>query len=106
MVQYLETLESFDEAIASDSYVIIDFTASWCGPCRMIGPVFEKLAESHPNVKCFKVDVDNNSDAAAKAQIRAMPTFKVYKNGEVVKELTGASQDALEKIFSEFGGSA
>ncbi|EGD79846.1 thioredoxin [Salpingoeca rosetta] len=102
MPAYLKTLDDFKKAIAEDSVVIIDFTASWCGPCRMIGPVFEKLAGQYGTIKCFKVDVDENSDAAGEAQIRAMPTFKVYKAGKQIDELMGASAEKLEAMFKKY----
>uniref|UniRef100_A0A7S4B6K4 Thioredoxin domain-containing protein n=1 Tax=Chrysotila carterae TaxID=13221 RepID=A0A7S4B6K4_CHRCT len=70
----------------------IDFTASWCGPCKMIGPRFGAFAESgnFPFVRFAKVDVDENSDAAAACGVRAMPTFQFYRHGTKVDEFTGA----------------
>ena len=70
---YLATKQEFDEAIAnttsSGKALIVDFTASWCPPCQMIGPVFERLAGEHPELTFKKVDVDNNREAAQSAQI-------------------------------------
>ena len=99
MPKYIETLEEFKAETGKDQYTLIDFTASWCGPCKMISPEFERLDGEYPNVHCFKVDVDDNDAAAAHAKIQAMPTFKLYKNGQVVKEMVGASKDKLKELF-------
>ncbi|CAJ0568308.1 unnamed protein product, partial [Mesorhabditis spiculigera] len=80
----------------ADGVVIIDFTASWCGPCKMISPVFEELAEQHPNVPFLKVDVDECTEAAG--DVNAMPTFRVIKNGKKVKEFSGANADELKAM--------
>ncbi|XP_014844338.1 PREDICTED: thioredoxin-like [Poecilia mexicana] len=103
MVKFVENLEEFDNILsqAGNKLVVVDFTASWCGPCRMIGPVFEKLAEDSANkdVIFLKVDVDEASDVSQKCGIRCMPTFQFYKNGEKVDEFTGPNEKKLtEKI--------
>merc|ERR1712110_461547 len=102
-VPQLDTEEEFDKAIveAGDKLVVIDFTATWCGPCQRIAPVFVKLAEEMPDIVFVKVDVDQNEAIAAKYNISAMPTFKFLKNGEVVKELVGASEAGLRAAIKE-----
>jgi thioredoxin len=100
MVNYLSTKAEFDEAISSGT-VIVDFTASWCPPCKMIGPKFEALASSYPTIKFVKVDVDQNSEAAEFANVQAMPTFKVYKDGVEVGELVGTSEDKLKELLEK-----
>ena len=75
----------FDQILkdAGEKAVIVDFTASWCGPCQMIGPKFAALADEHSGsdkIIFIKVDVDECEDTAARCKIEAMPTFKVFKN--------------------------
>uniref|UniRef100_A0A3B3UXB1 Thioredoxin n=1 Tax=Poecilia latipinna TaxID=48699 RepID=A0A3B3UXB1_9TELE len=95
MVKFVKTLEEFNDILstAGNKLVVVDFTATWCGPCRRIGPVFEV------NVIFLKVDVDEASDVSQKCEIRSMPTFHFYKNGKKVDEFTGANEKLLmEKI--------
>mmetsp|Transcript_1823 Transcript_1823/g.3281 ORF Transcript_1823/g.3281 Transcript_1823/m.3281 type:complete len:104 (+) Transcript_1823:716-1027(+) len=96
MVRMLETKAEFDEVVAGDKLVVVDFTASWCGPCQVIAPIFAGLAETYGDVVFVKVDVDANEETAAACEISAMPTFQYYKGGAKVDELVGASKDALE----------
>jgi len=98
-----DTEAEFDEALAAagDKLVVIDFTATWCGPCQRIAPVFVKLAEEMPDVVFMKVDVDENEAISSRYGISAMPTFKILKNKEVVKELVGASEAGLRAAIAE-----
>jgi thioredoxin len=81
--------------------VVVDFTASWCGPCRFIAPVFEKLASENSDVEFVKVDVDDADDVAAHCQIQAMPTFHFYKSGAKVAEFSGADQAKLTSLVQQ-----
>jgi len=76
--------------------VVIDFTASWCGPCKMIAPKYEAFAGQFPDITFLKVDVDEQAKIAEKYGVEAMPTFIFLNNGEQVDKLTGASVDQLE----------
>eukprot|EP01083_Nonionella_stella_P130915 397446_1 len=101
MVKFLKTAEEFAELMeeSKTKLVIIDFTATWCPPCRMIGPIFERLATEHPEAVFVKVDVDEASDIAQNCGVSAMPTFQYFKDGVKVDELVGASEGQLvEKI--------
>lgn len=69
---------------AGGKLVVIDFHATWCGPCKVIGPKFEELAAIHDSVVFVKVDVDECEDIATEYDISSMPTFKFVKNGQVV----------------------
>ena len=101
IVSELGTLAAYKSAIKDNNKIAIDFTASWCPPCKIIGPKFVKMAEEFPGIKFFKLDVDANADAAQDAKIRAMPTFKFYHNREKVDELVGASEDELKKKLDD-----
>ena len=90
------TLSEFRQILETHECVAVDFTASWCGPCKRIGPVFERLAEAMEGIHCVKVDVDENDETAALFGIRAMPTFMFFHRGEKVDELVGASEAKLQ----------
>jgi len=101
-VPMLETKEAFDKALkeAGDKLVVVDFTASWCGPCQRIAPVFVKLAEVMTDVVFVKVDVDENEETAQACGISAMPTFQFYKSGAKVHGFSGASEDKIKEAIA------
>ncbi|XP_049924053.1 thioredoxin isoform X1 [Epinephelus moara] len=105
MVRQVETLDDFNAILkeAGDKLVVVDFTASWCGPCKQIGPHFEELSNKaeNKNVIFLKVDVDDAQEVAAEWEIRAMPTFIFLKNGEKVMEVVGADRVKLGKNLGE-----
>ena len=81
--------------------VVVDFTASWCGPCRMMAPVFEALAQEFAGqIEFIKIDVDNNQETAQFCQISAMPTFKVYRGFTEVGAMRGASAEGLRNLVT------
>jgi thioredoxin 1 len=81
--------------------VVIDFSATWCGPCKYIHPIYEKLAKSMPDICFAEVDVDEADDVAAKCGVRAMPTFQFFKGGAKVEEMMGADQNKLEQLLKK-----
>lgn len=93
-----------DEVLRSDKPVIVDFWAEWCGPCRMVGPVIDQIAEEHANkVKVVKLDVENNPATAMKYGITSIPAIYVFKDGEVAKQTVGAKpKPVLEQEFADF----
>ena len=85
------TNENFEEQVLkSEKTVLIDFYAEWCGPCKMMAPVVEKIAEENSNIKVGKVNIDEESELAIKYGVMSIPTFIVIKNGEVVNRIVGA----------------
>lgn len=97
--------EKFDDVVNSGKPVLIDFWATWCRPCMMMGPVVDEIAEDYKD-KAFvcKVDVDNAQEIAAKLGVMNIPDFKVFKNGEEVANIVGAVPkkmltDALDKAL-------
>jgi len=82
---------NFEEIIDTEKPVLVDFWAEWCGPCKMIGPIVEELANEYDGKAVSgKVDVDANPNVSAKFGIRSIPTLLVFKNGEVVDKQIGA----------------
>ena len=78
------------EVINSEKTVLLDFWAAWCGPCRMVSPVVEQIAQENPNIKVGKVNVDEQQELAASFRVMSIPTLVVIKNGKVIKQSVGA----------------
>lgn len=79
-----------DEVLRSDRTVLLDFWAPWCGPCRMVGPILEKIAAERPDVKVGKVNVDEQPELASQFSVMSIPTLVVMKDGKVANQTVGA----------------
>jgi thioredoxin 1 len=95
----VKLVENVDE-IPMKGAVVVDFFATWCGPCKNIAPHFEKLAQVYPSIVFLKVDVDESGELVDKYSIQAMPTFLFMKDGVIVKRIEGADLRAMEEGFS------
>ncbi len=84
------TKANFDEFKKSDKTVLLDFYADWCGPCRMVSPIVDQIAEENPQYLVGKINVDNEPELAQAFRVESIPTLVVMKNGEVVSRSAGA----------------
>ena len=89
------TKENFEsEVLKSEKPVLLDFFASWCGPCRMVGPIIEEIAEENEEIVVGKVDVDAQMELASQFQVYSIPTLVVMKDGKILTQSTGAKSKA------------
>ena len=78
------------DVLAADRPVLVDFTADWCGPCRMVTPVLQQIAEERPDLKVLQVDADTNPELTLRYRVMGLPTMALFRDGELVTALTGA----------------
>lgn len=96
------TKDNFDEVKNSDKTVLLDFYADWCGPCRMVGPIIDEIAEENPQLVVGKINVDEQQKLAAQFSVMSIPTLVVMKNGEVVTKSMGAKpKDQILAMLGE-----
>ena len=97
------TEENFEKTIENGKgFALVDFWAPWCGPCRMMGPVVDELAESVKGVSFYKINVDDQQNLAARFRVSGIPFFALFKDGKVVASRTGGtSKEVFEEWLNE-----
>src|SRR6202034_1205258 len=94
------TGEAFEEVVTKDGITLVDWWASWCGPCRMFGPIFESASESHSDITFGKIDTEDQQGLAGAARITSIPTLMAFRDGVLVFSQAGALPAAsLEKLI-------
>ena len=88
MLKHIQNKNEFD-SLVKEGLVLVDFFATWCGPCKMLSPVLEEVANENPNLTVLKIDVDEVGELAARFGIQAIPTLILFKNGEEVAKRMG-----------------
>lgn len=90
------------EVLKSSKPVLVDFFATWCGPCKMVSPIIDELSDEHDEFKFFKVNVDKEAELANEYNVMSIPNFVVFKNGEVSNQSVGAlPKDAILELFNK-----
>ena len=99
----LVTMAEFQDKVlnaSADKLIVVDFFATWCGPCIMIAPAYEAMSKKYTDVVFYKVDVDKNREAMEHCGVGCMPTFKLFRGGQMLKdEVKGASEAKLAHII-------
>ncbi len=98
------TTQNFDEAVASDKPVLVDFWATWCGPCRAFGPIVEEVADEFADrLDVYKCDVDEQEDLATRFNIASIPTVVIFKGGDAQETIVGSMSKAeLVQVISKY----
>nr|AAD49232.1 thioredoxin-like protein [Lolium perenne] len=106
-VHVITTKEDWDQKVAEANkdgkIVVANFSASWCGPCRVIAPVYAEMSKTYPQLMFLTIDVDDLMDFSSTWDIRATPTFFFLKNGQLIDKLVGANRPELEKKVQAIG---
>ena len=104
-VAFIQDETEFDSLLETESVLVVDFTAAWCGPCKVVGPLMEKLADEYTDrIKVFKLDLDSNKSMAKRFGVRSIPAVMYFKQGELVQTIVGVKpyeefSSAVEEIL-------
>ena len=103
MARVINAQEFNEEVLKGKGIVLVDFFATWCGPCKALSPILDELAEKVKDVKIVKVDIDADSDLASEYRVMSVPTLKIFKDGEVKESLVGGRPlEELEAKLAEY----
>lgn len=99
-VKHISSNEFESEVLKSENVVLVDFYATWCGPCKTVAPILEEIAKEDRKIKIVKVDVDKSEDISAKYNVMYIPTLVIIKDGEEVDRIVGAAKKAeIQKMI-------
>ena len=97
------TSENFNQEMISNDLLLVDFWAEWCGPCKSMHPIFTRMAKKYKRVRFARVNVDNAQDIARKYGVQSIPTFIMFKNGEIANTMVGAvGEPGIHMICKKF----
>ena len=97
------TSQNFNQEIANKDLLLVDFWAEWCGPCKSMHPIFTRMAKKYKQVRFARVNVDNAQDIAMKYGVQSIPTFIMFKNGEIANQMVGAvGESGIHTICKKF----
>jgi thioredoxin 1 len=100
-MQQVDSSAEFDQILSSNAFVLVDFYADWCGPCRMMTPILASMETVHVGVKFVKVNVDNAAELARRFEVTAMPTFLAIQHGKVIDRVMGADRSSVERMLKQ-----
>ena len=94
---------NFHDAVSQNNLLLVDFWAEWCGPCKSMHPIFSRMAKKYDHVRFARVNVDNSQDVAKKFNVQSIPTFIMFKNGQVAQQMVGAvGEPGIHMICKKF----
>ena len=97
------TSQNFNQEISNNDLLLVDFWAEWCGPCKSMHPIFTRMAKKYKQVRFARVNVDNAQDIAMKYGVQSIPTFIMFKNGEIANQMVGAvGESGIHTICKKF----